>query len=80
MIIEFLVDLCIGLLRGLFAGFEILNLPLEVVGTLSSILSFGVWIVGADIMGIFIGSVVFWWGIHTSIGLAVWLWKMLPLT
>lgn len=80
MIGEALVDLCFGIFRLLFGSLEFLALPTQLISTLETILVYGIWIVGVDIMVLFVGSVVLWWGVHLSIGLAVWLWKMLPLT
>lgn len=80
MIGEVLIDLCMGLFRGLFGALEFISLPTQLVSTLGTITAYGTWIVGVDILALFVGSVVFWWGVHLSIGLAVWLWKMLPLT
>lgn len=80
MVGEVLIDLCFGIFRVLFGTLEFINLPTQLINTLGTILSYGTWIVGVDIMALFVGSVVFWWGVHMSIGLAVWLWKMLPLT
>lgn len=80
MIGELLIDLCFSTFRVLFMGLEVITLPTQLIGTLATIICYGVWIVGADIMGLFVGSVVLWWTVHMSIGLAVWLWKLLPLT
>lgn len=80
MIGETLVDLFFGLMRGLFSSLELFSLPTQLIGTLETILSYGVWVVGADIMVLFVGSVVFWWSVHLSIGLAIWVWERLPLT
>lgn len=80
MIGETLIDLFLGLFSGLFGALEFVNLPVQTIGVLTTILAYGNWIVGIDIMALFVGSVVLWWGVHLSIGLAVWLWKMLPLT
>lgn len=80
MIGELFIDLFFGIFRILFGAFEIFNLPTQAISALETILVYGNWIVGVDIMALFVGSVVFWWGIHTSIGLVVWLWKLLPLT
>ena len=80
MIGEALIDLFFGVFRLLFGSLEILNLPTQLISTLSTLLVYGNWVVGVDIMAIFVGSVVFWWGVHLSIGVAVWLWRMLPLT
>ena len=80
MIGESLIDIFFGTFRILFGAFEIVNLPTQTIQALTSILAYGNWIVGVDIMAIFIGTIIFWWGVHLSIGLAVWLWNMLPLT
>lgn len=80
MIGEVLIDLFFGIFGTMFATFEFVQLPTQLIGTLTTILAYGNWIVGIDIMALFVGSVVLWWGVHLSIGIAVWLWKMLPLT
>lgn len=80
MIGEALIDLFFGIFRLLFGAFELFSLPTQLISTLGTILVYGNWVVGVDVLGLFVGSVVFWWGVHLSIGLAVWLWKMLPLT
>lgn len=80
MIGETLIDLFFGVLNGLFSTFEIFALPIQLIQTLETIMSYGVWVVGADILILFTGSVVFWWGVHLSIGLAIWVWEHLPLT
>lgn len=80
MIGEVLIDMFFGIFGTLFGALEFVQLPTQLIGTLTTILAYGNWIVGIDIMALFVGSVVLWWGVHLSIGLAVWLWKMLPLT
>lgn len=80
MITETLIDFVIGIFRVMFGALEFINIPYQLMSTLSTILVYGNWVVGADIMILFVGSVVFWWGVHLSIGLAVWLWDKLPLT
>lgn len=80
MIGEALISLCLGIFRLLFGTLEFIQLPTQIISTLGTILVYGNWVVGVDILSLFVASVVFWWGVHLSIGLAVWLWKMLPLT
>ena len=80
MIGETLIDLGFGIFRLLFGAFEMIGLPYQFMSVLESILAYGNWVVGVDIMILFVGSVVFWWGVHLSIGLAIWLWNQLPLT
>ena len=80
MVGELLIDLFFGIFTSLFSVLEFVNLPMQTVGVLTNILVYGNWVVGVDVLGLFAGSVVFWWGVHMSIGLAVWLWEKLPLT
>lgn len=80
MIVEGVVDLFFNTFSLLFGAFELVQLPTQAIGALTSVLAYGNWIVGVDILVLFAASVVFWWGVHMSIGLAVWVWKMLPLT
>lgn len=80
MIGEALIDLFLANFRVLFGALEFLHLPTQAISALSTILVYGNWIVGIDILALFAGTVVFWWGIQLSIGLAVWLWEHLPLT
>lgn len=80
MIGESLIDLFFNIFRTAIAGIEFINLPTQLIGTLSTILAYGNWVVGIDIMALFVGSVVFWWVFKMSIGLIVWVWDRLPLT
>lgn len=80
MIGEALIDLFFGIFRFAFSTFEFFSLPTQTVSVLSTILVYGNWVVGVDIMALFVGSVIFWWTFHMSIGLIVWVWNRLPLT
>lgn len=80
MIGETLIDLCLGIFRLLFGALEVVNLPTQLISTLGNILVYGNWVVGLDVMMLFVASVVFWWGVHLSIGLAIWLWERIPFT
>lgn len=80
MIGEILIDLFLNVFRLLFGAFEVVNLPTQVISTLSTILVYGNWVVGLDIMVLFATCIVFWWGFYATAGLAVWVWDRLPLT
>lgn len=80
MIINALINLFLELILGSYKVIEAVNLPLDTINALTSILAYGNWLVGVDIMALFAGSVVFWWVFHLSIGLIVWVWEKLPFT
>lgn len=80
MIVESVIDLFFSILRSTFAGMEVIGLPMQVINTLQTILVYGIWIVGADIMAIFVSLIVSWWAIKLTVGFVIWLWELLPLT
>ena len=77
MIVETIVDVFLNMLRNIMAGFEFIGLPTQTIGALSTILVYGNWVVGVDILALFAASVVFWWYFKMSIGLIVWVWENL---
>ena len=80
MIVETTVQLFFAILRGAFSGLEVVGLPLQLINTLQTILVYGIWVVGADIIAIFVATIVAWWGIKFTVGLVIWIWELLPLT
>ena len=80
MIIETVFQWACNLIVGLFSLFEFVNLPLDMISSLYSILCYGVWCVGADVLALFAASVMGWLIFKSSAGLALWLYKLLPLT
>lgn len=80
MIVETLLDFVIYLFMSAISGFEVLKLPLEIIGVLTNVLQYGVWIVGADVMALVFGTVFGWWTLKATAGLVIFLWKLIPLT
>ena len=80
MIVESVVNLFFRLFLGFFGGLEFVKLPTELINALQSILVYGVWVVGADLFALFVGTIVAWWIIKFTIGLVVFVWELLPLT
>ena len=80
MIINSICSWCTNFIVGLFSVFEIVNLPLDLVSTLYTILCYGVWVVGADVLLLFTGSVMGWLIFKATVGLLIWLYKLIPLT
>lgn len=80
MIVETLLDFVIYLFMSAIAGFEVVKLPLEIIGVLTNVLQYGVWVVGADVMALVFGSVFGWWALKATAGLLIFLWKLIPLT
>ncbi len=80
MIVQTAVDMFFGIFSVLFGAIEFVKLPTETIEALTTILAYGNWVVGVDIMALFVATVVFWWGFKMSIGVIVWVWDRLPLT
>lgn len=80
MIVEGVCSFACRLLYSLFSTLEIVTLPVDLISTLAHILQYGTWVVGADVLLLFTGSVALWWGVKASIGVALWLYDKLPLT
>lgn len=80
MIIELLVTFGCTFLKGLLDVVSFLSLPVDLINVLSTITGYGSWVVGGDLLLIVLGCVVFWWGVKISIGLGVYIWRLLPFT
>ena len=80
MIVEGLLDLFALLFQGALSGIEILTLPLDLMNFLQDILCYGIWVIGFDMMALVISSVLGWWVVKATVGLVIFIWKLLPLT
>lgn len=80
MIFETIVDIFFSLLTTALSGFEAVGLPLQLINALSTIVCFGVWVVGADVLSLFVASVVGWWYVKFTAGLVIFVWELLPFT
>ena len=80
MIFERLFLFASNIIVGIFSTFEVINLPVDFVSALYNILCYGVWVVGSDVIILCFASVMGWFSFKMSAGVAVWLWKLLPLT
>ena len=80
MIIECICSFACTLLYGLFSTLEFISLPVNLINTLTTILQYGTWVVGSDVLLLFAGSVALWWGVKASIGVGIWVYDKLPLT
>lgn len=80
MIVETLLQFASVLIQGLFSGLQILTLPYDFLTVLLDILCYGTWVVGVDLMGIILANIVFWLGTRFTIGLVIFIWRLLPLT
>lgn len=80
MIIETVFSWACSFIQVLFSGLQILQLPANFINVLVDILCYGVWVIGADLIAIILSNVVFWLSLKFSVGVTVWLWRLLPFT
>lgn len=80
MILETVFQWACNFILGLFSAFDVLSLPLDLISTLYTILCYGTWVVGVDVLLLVSGSIIFWLTFKAGTGLVLWLWKLLPLT
>jgi len=78
MIIETICSFACTLLKTLFSALEFFSLPFDLINTLTTILQYGTWVVGSDVLLLFTGSVAFWWGVKASIGIGIWVYEHIP--
>lgn len=80
MIVESVVELFFSIMSGVLTGFDLVGLPLSAITALGTILVYGTWVVGADVLAVFTAMIVGWWGIKFLVGIVVFVWELLPLT
>lgn len=80
MIIETLISLAVNLFSGLIDLCDFVSLPLDLINVLGTICGYGSFIIGSDVLLLFSGCITFWLGFKMSVGLAKFIWDLLPLT
>ena len=80
MLFETISNWSTNLIVGLFSVFEFVNLPTDAISVLYTIMCYGVWVVGSDILLLVFSTIFGWITFKATVGLAIWLYKLLPLT
>ena len=84
MIFEAIFNLFFGILELALLGFEssldFMGLSYDVLDGLATFAGYGSWVVGADLLAVFGASVMFWWVFKGTVGVVVFLWRLLPFT
>lgn len=82
MILEFLINIFVGLVTTALGavGGSTFTLPLDAVIALKTVLAYGNYVVGVDLLLIMATMVMFWTLVKLTIGFVLWVWKLLPLT
>lgn len=82
MIIEGLINICVGIIIGFFELIEISGIPMlsDAAYVLVDFCIYGSYVVGGDMLLAFGGLVVAWSAAKLSVGIGIRLWELLPLT
>lgn len=81
MILMFFVNVIKGVISGVMAAIpDYVTIPIHVISVLGNITGFGVYVVGGDILLIVVANIMFWMAAKLLIGLALFIWRLLPLT
>lgn len=80
MILEFLMNIVVNCLCGVMKGLTIVSLPTDAIKALTTVIVYGNHLVGTDLLLTLFGCVMGWITIRCTVGLVVFVWKLLPLT
>lgn len=71
-----LLELTKNLLIGGLNLIDALGLPTDLIFAFADYTGYGVWFVGADLCLKIAASIVFWIGLKLSVGLALFVWRL----
>ena len=80
MIVEFFINCVCSLINSALSVASTLTIPTDIAGALSTFMAYGNYIVGGDLLLLFTTSVTTWMSVKASVGLVLFLWRLLPLT
>lgn len=80
MIIEFMCSILTTLINLAISACGVFSLPFELVNVLATFTSYGAYICGADMLLIFCSLVTFVFGIKITLGVVLFIWRLLPFT
>lgn len=81
MIVESLISFFCGFLDLVLGGITaFVTLPVNLVQTLGTIVAYGSWVIGSDLLVIFAGCVLSWCMVKLTLGVVLFIWRLLPLT
>ncbi len=80
MIVEGLVELTMNLIEMIFTGFNIVTVPVDIASTLMTILGYGAWVLGADLVAYVFTTILGWLMFRFVAGVLIFVWRLLPLT
>ena len=80
MILETLINIFCVMLDGLLSGVEFIQIPKQGIEALATVTAYGSYVVGADLLLCFASVVATWMLIKITVGVGLFIWRLLPLT
>ena len=80
MIVEALINVVFWIINRIFSGFVMIALPVNIASTVIDFMKVGAWVLGPDLLTLCLTSIVMWLLFKSSVGLIVYVYKLLPLT
>ena len=80
MILETLINIFCVMLDGLLFGFEYIQIPKQGIEALATVTAYGSYVVGADLLLCFASVVATWMLMKITVGVGLFIWRLLPLT
>lgn len=80
MIFEFILGVVKTVIVGAISRLDFISLPFEIISFLGTVTNYGSFCVGPDVLLIFSASIMFWLGLKMTLGIILFLWRLLPFT
>jgi hypothetical protein len=80
MILEALISFCTSIICTAVSLCGVITLPSNVISTLQAVTCYGSYVVGSDLLLIFCTTVTFWLTAKITVGLVLFIWRLLPFT
>lgn len=80
MIFEVFINGLIVMIEAAINGAVVVGIPVDGIAQLAKVCSYGSYVVGADLLLVFASCVLTWMGIKLSVGIFLFVWRLLPFT
>lgn len=80
MILEGLAGFAMWIIEMIFAGFQVISLPVNLISVLIDFMKYGAWILGGDLLAIVFSCVFGWLTFKFTAGLLLFIYRLIPLT
>ena len=80
LIFQPLIDLLCNIIVTALTAVNLVTIPANGIQAIATVASYGNYIVGADLMLVFASMVLGWMTLKMTVGLILFIWRLLPFT